>query len=89
MVSAQSYRVRVLAPPLAAFWMQSKPSNPFYLPDDEPISQRQWSTSVPYSPHPHHADALDVHYNNERGSASDQHADSRYSEHRPVTWIHK
>nr|XP_040058758.1 FERM domain-containing protein 4B isoform X4 [Gasterosteus aculeatus aculeatus]XP_040058759.1 FERM domain-containing protein 4B isoform X5 [Gasterosteus aculeatus aculeatus] len=45
--------------------------------DDEPISQRQWSTSVPYSPHPHHADALDVHYNNERGSASDQHADSR------------
>ncbi|XP_037304354.2 FERM domain-containing protein 4B isoform X2 [Pungitius pungitius] len=46
--------------------------------DDELISQRQRSRSVQYSPRPHHADTLDIHYNNDRqGSANDQHTDRR------------
>ncbi|XP_076608815.1 FERM domain-containing protein 4B isoform X1 [Chaetodon auriga] len=46
--------------------------------DDELMSQRQRSRSVQYSPRPHHAETLDIHYNKDRrGSANDQHADSR------------
>uniref|UniRef100_UPI0037E7C558 FERM domain-containing protein 4B isoform X2 n=1 Tax=Semicossyphus pulcher TaxID=241346 RepID=UPI0037E7C558 len=46
--------------------------------DDELVSQRQRSRSVQYSPRPHHAETLDIHYNNDRRpSANDQHADSR------------
>ncbi|XP_049443282.1 FERM domain-containing protein 4B isoform X3 [Epinephelus fuscoguttatus] len=46
--------------------------------DDELTSQRQRSRSVQYSPRPHHAETLDIHYNNDRrASANDQHADSR------------
>ncbi|XP_041639425.1 FERM domain-containing protein 4B isoform X2 [Cheilinus undulatus] len=46
--------------------------------DDELMSQRQRSRSVQYSPRPHHAETLDIHYNNDRRpSANDQHADSR------------
>ncbi|XP_029287249.1 FERM domain-containing protein 4B isoform X4 [Cottoperca gobio] len=45
--------------------------------DDELSSQRQRSRSVQYSPRPHHAETLDIHYNNDRRlSANDQHADS-------------
>ncbi|XP_049893499.1 FERM domain-containing protein 4B isoform X2 [Epinephelus moara] len=44
--------------------------------DDELTSQRQRSRSVQYSPRPHHAETLDIHYNNDR-RANDQHADSR------------
>nr|XP_033481349.1 FERM domain-containing protein 4B isoform X3 [Epinephelus lanceolatus] len=46
--------------------------------DDELTSQRHRSRSVQYSPRPHHAETLDIHYNNDRrASANDQHADSR------------
>ncbi|XP_031135797.1 FERM domain-containing protein 4B isoform X2 [Sander lucioperca] len=46
--------------------------------DDELSSQRQRSRSVQYSPRPHHAETLDIHYNNDRrDSANDEHADSR------------
>ncbi|GLD62164.1 FERM domain-containing protein 4B-like protein [Lates japonicus] len=46
--------------------------------DDELGSQRQRSRSVQYSPRPHHAETLDIHYNKDRrASANDQHADSR------------
>ncbi|XP_054473200.1 LOW QUALITY PROTEIN: FERM domain-containing protein 4B [Anoplopoma fimbria] len=46
--------------------------------EDELSSQRLRSRSVQYSPRPHHADTLDIHYNNDRRtSANDQHADSR------------
>ncbi|CAB1427142.1 unnamed protein product [Pleuronectes platessa] len=46
--------------------------------DDEFTSQRQRSISVQYSPRPHHAETLDLHYNQERRvSANEQHADSR------------
>ncbi|XP_062251316.1 FERM domain-containing protein 4B isoform X4 [Platichthys flesus] len=46
--------------------------------DDEFSSQRQRSRSVQYSPRPHHAETLDLHYNQERRvSANEQHADSR------------
>ncbi|XP_035007155.1 FERM domain-containing protein 4B isoform X5 [Hippoglossus stenolepis] len=46
--------------------------------DDEFTSQRQRSRSVQYSPRPHHAETLDLHYNQERRvSANEQHADSR------------
>ncbi|XP_071351581.1 FERM domain-containing protein 4B isoform X3 [Trachinotus anak] len=46
--------------------------------DDELGSQRQRSRSVQYSPRPHHADTLDIHYNKDRrASSNDQHADSR------------
>lgn len=48
----------------------------FHFPEDEVYSQRQRSRSVQYSPRPHHADTLDIHYNKERTS-SDQHGDSR------------
>ncbi|TWW61513.1 FERM domain-containing protein 4B isoform X2 [Takifugu flavidus] len=44
--------------------------------EDEVFSQRQRSRSVQYSPRPHHADTLDIHYNKERTS-NDQHGDSR------------
>ncbi|XP_063766832.1 FERM domain-containing protein 4B isoform X2 [Eleginops maclovinus] len=44
--------------------------------DDELSSQRQRSRSVQYSPRLHHADTLDIHYNNDR-RLSDQPADSR------------
>uniref|UniRef100_A0A8C2YVK5 FERM domain containing 4B n=1 Tax=Cyclopterus lumpus TaxID=8103 RepID=A0A8C2YVK5_CYCLU len=43
---------------------------------DELSSQRQRSRSIQYSPRPHHAGTLDIHYNDRRGSANDQHADS-------------
>ncbi|XP_028260862.1 FERM domain-containing protein 4B isoform X2 [Parambassis ranga] len=46
--------------------------------DDELGSQRQRSRSVQYSPRPHHADTLDIHYNKDRrASANDELADSR------------
>ncbi|XP_019122851.1 FERM domain-containing protein 4B isoform X1 [Larimichthys crocea] len=46
--------------------------------DDELVSQRQRSRSVQYSPRPHHAETLDIHYSKDRrSSANDQHADSR------------
>ncbi|XP_075997044.1 FERM domain-containing protein 4B isoform X2 [Genypterus blacodes] len=46
--------------------------------EDELGSQRQRSRSVQYSPRPHHADTLDIHYNRDRrSSANDQHMDSR------------
>ncbi|XP_068564134.1 FERM domain-containing protein 4B isoform X1 [Cebidichthys violaceus] len=46
--------------------------------EDELSSQRQRSRSIQYSPRPHHADTLNIHYNDDRrGSANDQHADSR------------
>ncbi|XP_040889696.1 FERM domain-containing protein 4B isoform X2 [Toxotes jaculatrix] len=46
--------------------------------DDELGSQRQRSRSVQYSPRPHHAETLDIHYNQDRRvSANDQHTDSR------------
>ncbi|XP_068450005.1 FERM domain-containing protein 4B isoform X3 [Clinocottus analis] len=47
--------------------------------DDELSSQRQRSRSVQYSPRPHHAGTLDIHYNDRRGSANEQHADSRFN----------
>ncbi|XP_010785655.1 FERM domain-containing protein 4B-like, partial [Notothenia coriiceps] len=47
--------------------------------DDELSSQRQRSRSVQYSPRPHHADTLDIHYNNDR-RLSDQQPDSRYTD---------
>ncbi|KAM9758616.1 FERM domain-containing protein 4B isoform 2-T2 [Menidia menidia] len=48
--------------------------------DDELVSQRQRSRSVQYSPRPHHADTLDIHYNKDRrASANDQLADSRFN----------
>ncbi|XP_034440731.1 FERM domain-containing protein 4B isoform X3 [Hippoglossus hippoglossus] len=47
--------------------------------DDEFTSQRQRSRSVQYSPRPHHAETLDLHYNQERRvSANEQHADSSH-----------
>ncbi|XP_036955765.1 FERM domain-containing protein 4B isoform X6 [Acanthopagrus latus] len=46
--------------------------------DDELISQRQRSRSVQYSPRPHHAETLDIHYSKDRrASSNDQQADSR------------
>ncbi|XP_068170983.1 FERM domain-containing protein 4B isoform X1 [Antennarius striatus] len=46
--------------------------------DDELVSQRQRSRSVQYSPRPHHADTLDIHYNRERRSSdNNQQADVR------------
>ncbi|XP_077385833.1 FERM domain-containing protein 4B-like isoform X2 [Festucalex cinctus] len=46
--------------------------------DDELSSHRQRSSSVQYSPRPHHAETLSIHYGNERrASANDQHTDSR------------
>lgn len=49
--------------------------------DDELGSQRQRSRSVQYSPRPHHADTLDIHYSKDRRSSSnEQQADSRYSQ---------
>ncbi|XP_029907826.1 FERM domain-containing protein 4B isoform X1 [Myripristis murdjan] len=46
--------------------------------DDELSSQRQRSRSVQYSPKPHHADTLDMHYHKDRrASAIDQNSDSR------------
>ncbi|KAM7423184.1 hypothetical protein PAMA_010962 [Pampus argenteus] len=46
--------------------------------DDEFSSQRQRSRSVQYSPRPHHAETLDIHYSQDRRvSANDQLADSR------------
>ncbi|XP_068598397.1 FERM domain-containing protein 4B [Brachionichthys hirsutus] len=46
--------------------------------DDELLSQRQRSRSVQYSPRPHHADTLDIHYNRDRrSSANSQQADAR------------
>ncbi|XP_029357438.1 FERM domain-containing protein 4B isoform X2 [Echeneis naucrates] len=45
--------------------------------DDEHGSQRQRSRSVQYSPRPHHAETLDIHYSKDRrASANDQHGDS-------------
>uniref|UniRef100_A0A3B4A124 Cytohesin Ubiquitin Protein Inducing domain-containing protein n=1 Tax=Periophthalmus magnuspinnatus TaxID=409849 RepID=A0A3B4A124_9GOBI len=42
------------------------------------VSQRQRSRSVQYSPRPHHADTLDIHYSKDRRcSANEQQADSR------------
>uniref|UniRef100_UPI003AAF322E FERM domain-containing protein 4B isoform X2 n=1 Tax=Centroberyx gerrardi TaxID=166262 RepID=UPI003AAF322E len=47
--------------------------------DDELSSQRQRSRSVQYSPRPHHADTLDIHYHNDRrASANDQNTDSSH-----------
>nr|XP_046240698.1 FERM domain-containing protein 4B-like isoform X2 [Scatophagus argus] len=46
--------------------------------DDELGAQRQRSRSVQYSPRPHHAETLDIHYSKDRrSSANDQHSDSR------------
>ncbi|XP_034023348.1 FERM domain-containing protein 4B [Thalassophryne amazonica] len=46
--------------------------------DDDLTSQRQRSRSVQYSPRPHHAKTLGIHYSNERRiSAAEHHADSR------------
>uniref|UniRef100_A0A671XBB3 FERM domain containing 4B n=1 Tax=Sparus aurata TaxID=8175 RepID=A0A671XBB3_SPAAU len=46
---------------------------------DELISQRQRSRSVQYSPRPHHAETLDIHYSKDRrASSNDQHADSSH-----------
>ncbi|XP_029990415.1 FERM domain-containing protein 4B isoform X4 [Sphaeramia orbicularis] len=46
--------------------------------DDELVSQRLRSRSVQYSPRPHHAETLDIHYSRDRrGSANDQNADTR------------
>ncbi|CAF96928.1 unnamed protein product [Tetraodon nigroviridis] len=46
--------------------------------EDEVFSQRQRSRSVQYSPRPHHADTLDIHYSKERTSTStNQHGDGR------------
>uniref|UniRef100_A0A8D3AXX3 FERM domain containing 4B n=1 Tax=Scophthalmus maximus TaxID=52904 RepID=A0A8D3AXX3_SCOMX len=46
--------------------------------DDEFSSQRQRSRSVQYSPRPHHAETLDIHYNKDRRiSANEQHGESR------------
>ncbi|XP_070701253.1 FERM domain-containing protein 4B [Pempheris klunzingeri] len=46
--------------------------------DDEFLSQRQRSRSVQYSPRPHHADTLDIHYSKDRrASANEQQGDSR------------
>ncbi|XP_038551403.1 FERM domain-containing protein 4B isoform X4 [Micropterus salmoides] len=46
--------------------------------DDELATQRQRSRSVQYSPRPHHAETLDIHYSQDRhASANDQHADCR------------
>ncbi|XP_056294059.1 FERM domain-containing protein 4B isoform X4 [Pseudoliparis swirei] len=51
-------------------------SDSLTLDDDEELScQRQRSRSIQYSPRPHHAGTLDIHYNDRRGS--DQRADSR------------
>uniref|UniRef100_A0A3B4X6A8 FERM domain containing 4B n=1 Tax=Seriola lalandi dorsalis TaxID=1841481 RepID=A0A3B4X6A8_SERLL len=51
----------------------------FYFSDDELGSQRQRSRSVQYSPRPHHAETLDIHYSKDRrASANDQHADSSH-----------
>ncbi|KAM3621924.1 uncharacterized protein V6R79_017905 [Siganus canaliculatus] len=53
-------------------------SDSLTLDDDDDTSQRQRSRSVQYSPRPHHADTLDIHYNQDRRcSANDQHADGR------------
>uniref|UniRef100_A0A8C9YBH8 FERM domain containing 4B n=1 Tax=Sander lucioperca TaxID=283035 RepID=A0A8C9YBH8_SANLU len=50
------------------------------LPYDELSSQRQRSRSVQYSPRPHHAETLDIHYNNDRrDSANDEHDSLHYS----------
>uniref|UniRef100_A0A1A8HA44 FERM domain containing 4B n=1 Tax=Nothobranchius korthausae TaxID=1143690 RepID=A0A1A8HA44_9TELE len=51
------------------------------LDDEEELgSQRQRSRSVQYSPRPHHADTLDIHYSGERrASAHDQLGDVRFS----------
>ncbi|CAJ1051279.1 LOW QUALITY PROTEIN: FERM domain-containing protein 4B [Xyrichtys novacula] len=61
--------------------------------DDELLSQRQRSRSVQYSPRPHHAETLDIHYNHDRRpSANDQHADSRlnYNQvHEPLLSSHR
>ncbi|XP_070758129.1 FERM domain-containing protein 4B isoform X4 [Enoplosus armatus] len=47
--------------------------------DDELTSQRQRSRSVQYSPRPHHAETLDIHYSKDRrGSSNEQHADSSH-----------
>ncbi|XP_037535067.1 FERM domain-containing protein 4B [Nematolebias whitei] len=47
--------------------------------DDELGSQRQRSRSVQYSPRPHHADTLDIYYNNDRrASTHDQLSDTRF-----------
>nr|CBN80978.1 FERM domain-containing protein 4B [Dicentrarchus labrax] len=47
--------------------------------DDELISQRQRSRSVQYSPRPHHAETLDIHYSKDRrASANDPQADSSH-----------
>ncbi|XP_055077615.1 FERM domain-containing protein 4B isoform X2 [Periophthalmus magnuspinnatus] len=54
-------------------------SDSLTLDDDEDLSsQRQRSRSVQYSPRPHHADTLDIHYSKDRRcSANEQQADSR------------
>ncbi|XP_019735027.1 FERM domain-containing protein 4B isoform X1 [Hippocampus comes] len=46
--------------------------------DDELSSQRQRSSSLQYSPRPHHAETLGIHCGNERrASANDQQVDGR------------
>ncbi|XP_057701338.1 FERM domain-containing protein 4B-like isoform X2 [Corythoichthys intestinalis] len=54
-------------------------SDSFTLDEDDDLSsQRQRSSSVQYSPKPHHADTLSIHCSKERrSSANDQHANSR------------
>ncbi|CAL8339855.1 unnamed protein product [Lota lota] len=49
--------------------------------DDELGSQRLRSRSVQYSPRPHHADTLDIHYGQDR-RASEQPADNRLNTQR-------
>ncbi|XP_015815404.3 FERM domain-containing protein 4B isoform X2 [Nothobranchius furzeri] len=56
-------------------------SDSLNLDDEEELgSQRQRSRSVQYSPRPHHADTLDIHYSRDRrASAHDQLGDVRFS----------
>ncbi|KAM9410759.1 FERM domain-containing protein 4B isoform 1-T1 [Pholidichthys leucotaenia] len=56
-------------------------SDSLNLDDDDDLgSQRPRSSSIQHSPRPHHANTLDIHYNQDRrASANDQLTDSRFN----------
>uniref|UniRef100_A0A3Q2XU77 FERM domain containing 4B n=1 Tax=Hippocampus comes TaxID=109280 RepID=A0A3Q2XU77_HIPCM len=61
----------------------------FDLPDDELSSQRQRSSSLQYSPRPHHAETLGIHCGNERrASANDQQVDALRHSHHDALFSH-
>ncbi|KAM9859685.1 FERM domain-containing protein 4B [Aulostomus maculatus] len=65
-------------------------SDSLTLDDDEELSsQRQRSRSVQYSPRPHHAETLDIHYSKDRrASTNEQYVDRRLNCSQVVESLH-